>query len=372
MVPPRRRSLPSSPREASHDQPPHLRPGRFPQPGRRPDWSSRELPRPPAFALLRRRGARAEEPVPVELLIGTVTDVRSISAIPLAPTPVETPEGTPPREPGPEVLALVPFRQIRELGFACHDDGTPLRVLRVEESHTLDEADLLAALPDVPVRLDGAGFGLGDRRVLDLLRPHRPGRGRAGRRGGAGRGRARRPHPGRRQPRGARTGAWRRSRDEPDQRHLPLSRRRTGHGQPADLPRGLQGAQRAVDGGGRGAEDALRRRRPGRPAARTLSARDVAPGPHGVRDPGARSQGGARGPQPHHVRRDRHRQSTQERVPRDPCARAVRLRLLRGRPGPVRPGRLGAALARLADHDPYHRHHARRRPAHPRRRDPRT
>ncbi|MEV2258785.1 chorismate-binding protein [Streptomyces anulatus] len=119
-------------------------------------------PRPPAFALLRRRGARAEEPVPVELLIGTVTDVESISAIPLAPTPVETPEGTPPREPGPEVLALVPFRQIRERGFACHDDGTPLRVLRVEESHTLDEADLLAALPDVPVRLDGAGFDLDD------------------------------------------------------------------------------------------------------------------------------------------------------------------------------------------------------------------
>jgi phenazine biosynthesis protein phzE len=41
-----------------------------------------------------------------------------------------------------EVLALVPYRQVVERGFACHDDGAPLRCLVVDEHVTLERAAL--------------------------------------------------------------------------------------------------------------------------------------------------------------------------------------------------------------------------------------
>ncbi|MGW6511373.1 chorismate-binding protein, partial [Streptomyces niveus] len=39
--------------------------------------------------------------------------------------------------PGHELLALVPYGQIRERGFEYREDGTPLRCLRVTEQHEL-------------------------------------------------------------------------------------------------------------------------------------------------------------------------------------------------------------------------------------------
>lgn len=109
-------------------------------------------PETPAFALLRRTDPESGEPGPVELLLGRVTEADRISGIPLPGKGVI----------GPGALALVPFRQIRERGLECHDDATPLQVLEVERVHRIDTDELLAALPDAPVTLSGAGFDLDD------------------------------------------------------------------------------------------------------------------------------------------------------------------------------------------------------------------
>lgn len=81
------------------------------------------------FAVLSREGG-------VDVLIGDVENVGSLADIPLDPT-----------SPGPDVLALVPFRQITERGFVCHDDRSPLQCLRVREHVRLSIDDVVAALP---------------------------------------------------------------------------------------------------------------------------------------------------------------------------------------------------------------------------------
>ena len=109
----------------------------------------------PAFALLRRWDPEAGEPGPIEVLIGPVSTIEHLADIPL-PTCASG------RGPAHDALALVPFRQIRERGFDCHDDGTPLRVLHVEESHRLDAREVIDALPDNEVALDEDGFDIDD------------------------------------------------------------------------------------------------------------------------------------------------------------------------------------------------------------------
>ena len=69
-----------------------------------------------SFVLLAREGSDS-----VELLTGTIVDVDLLSDIPLDA------DGAP-----REVFALVPFRQVRERGFAAQDDGAPLRCLLVD------------------------------------------------------------------------------------------------------------------------------------------------------------------------------------------------------------------------------------------------
>jgi phenazine biosynthesis protein phzE len=116
---------------------------------------------PGPFALLRRETG---EPDDVELLTGDVTAVPRLADIPL-------PAGAP---PGPATLAVVPFRQITERGFACVDDGAPLECLRVRAAQAVPLPAALAALPDAPVAAAGGGFDIDDaeyaRTVEDVLR----------------------------------------------------------------------------------------------------------------------------------------------------------------------------------------------------------
>jgi len=91
----------------------------------------------PPFALLRREGRAT-----VELLRGEVTTVARLADLP----PVE--------RDGGEQLALVPYRQLRERGDACHDDGTPLVTLLVRERSELAVEDLPRVAP--PSIRDGA------------------------------------------------------------------------------------------------------------------------------------------------------------------------------------------------------------------------
>ncbi|MDQ7880381.1 chorismate-binding protein [Microbacterium sp. QXD-8] len=107
-----------------------------------------------AFALI------ARDDTTVELLTGDVVDVDLLADIPLTDA-----SGTP-----REVLALVPFRQVRERGFECHDDGAPLRCLIVRERTALPRDEALAQLPTEPVALQDAGFDIADEEYAGIVR----------------------------------------------------------------------------------------------------------------------------------------------------------------------------------------------------------
>ncbi|SFF20730.1 phenazine biosynthesis protein phzE [Actinacidiphila alni] len=109
----------------------------------------------PPFALLHRRTPGRPEDV-VEVLLGPVGGVELLADIPL---PAGPPAGS---AAVTDALALVPYRQIRERGFDVRDDGTPLTVLRPEESYELPLAELLAALPEREVRVEGGAFDIDD------------------------------------------------------------------------------------------------------------------------------------------------------------------------------------------------------------------
>lgn len=118
---------------------------------------------PPAFALLRRWDPATSAPRHVELLIGTTTTVERLADIPL-------PAGHLPIGAGHDALALVPFRQIAERGFDCHDDATPLQVLCVDESYELPYQDVLDALPQRPIALHDSGFAIGDEEYATVVK----------------------------------------------------------------------------------------------------------------------------------------------------------------------------------------------------------
>ncbi|MER7001844.1 anthranilate synthase family protein [Dactylosporangium sp. NPDC000555] len=98
------------------------------------------------FALLRRESRDA-----VEVFTGPVSTVDTLAAVP------------------DDCLALVPFRQVRERGFDCVDDGTPLSVLRIERRRELAVDDVLAALPEAPIALSGAGFDVDDEEYASIV-----------------------------------------------------------------------------------------------------------------------------------------------------------------------------------------------------------
>lgn len=106
------------------------------------------------FALIARDG------VTVEVLTGDVVDVAALAGIPL-----EDAAGTP-----REVLALVPFRQVVERGFECHDDGAPLRCLVVDAHEALPLDAALAQLPNHRIPLADAGFDIPDEEYAAIVR----------------------------------------------------------------------------------------------------------------------------------------------------------------------------------------------------------
>jgi len=106
------------------------------------------------FAYLHRDGADE-----IEVLTGDVITVAALADIPLEPG-----------RPGPQTLALVPYRQIAERGFDCVDDGAPLECLRIASRTTMP----LSAFPQSGFAARGGAFDIGDdeygRIVADVLR----------------------------------------------------------------------------------------------------------------------------------------------------------------------------------------------------------
>ncbi|WP_417562006.1 chorismate-binding protein [Microbacterium sp.] len=132
-----------------------------------PPGPSPAAPAPDAAAVLAalRTGGRpfallAREAGTVEVLTGEVVDVDLLADIPLTDA-----AGT-----AREVLALVPFRQVRERGFACHDDDAPLRCLVVDEHTALPRAAVVAATPSTAIPLQDAGFDLSDPEYAQIVR----------------------------------------------------------------------------------------------------------------------------------------------------------------------------------------------------------
>lgn len=117
-----------------------------PQPATLPAALSTALRGGGPFALLARDAGT------VEVLTGEVVDVPLLQDIPLHDA-----DGR-----AREVLALVPFRQVVERGFVCHDDGAPLRCLLVAGHETVTRDEVLATLPSTPVPLGDAGFDIPD------------------------------------------------------------------------------------------------------------------------------------------------------------------------------------------------------------------
>ncbi|MFJ6380322.1 chorismate-binding protein [Kitasatospora sp. NPDC092039] len=120
-------------------------------------------PDAPAFALLHRRTPRLS-PDTVEVLVGTVDSYEHLADLPV--------RSGAPADGGPvhDLLALVPYRQIRERGFEAHDDGTPLQALSVAEQHVLPLAEFTYALPKLPVSLAGGGFDVDDDAYAAIVR----------------------------------------------------------------------------------------------------------------------------------------------------------------------------------------------------------
>ena len=108
----------------------------------------------PPFAVIHRE----HEPV-LDVLVGDVVDVDRLADIPLD---------------GAEVLALVPFRQVRVGGCGPHDAGAPSRCLVVRDRESLGVAEAIALLPRHPVIVDDLDVDVSDadyaaivRRVID-------------------------------------------------------------------------------------------------------------------------------------------------------------------------------------------------------------
>ncbi|WP_030239999.1 anthranilate synthase family protein [Streptomyces sp. NRRL S-350] len=120
-------------------------------------------PGAPAFALLHRRTPRLA-PDTVEVLLGTVDSYQRLADLPVR-------DGVPAGgAPVHDLLALVPYRQIRERGFEAHDDGTPLQALSVTEQHALPLAEFTSALPQLPFSLAGGAFDVDDDAYASIVR----------------------------------------------------------------------------------------------------------------------------------------------------------------------------------------------------------
>ncbi|MFI7588432.1 anthranilate synthase family protein [Spongisporangium articulatum] len=103
-------------------------------------------PRPPAFAVLHRPQAH---PGACEVLLGEVSIPATVGDLPLEPG-------------GPDVLAVLPFRQLVERGMDVVDDGSPLLALRVTGRRLVASRDLLDLVPDGPHGFVETGYDVPD------------------------------------------------------------------------------------------------------------------------------------------------------------------------------------------------------------------
>lgn len=128
-----------------------------------PDLLSRILaPQPPPFALLHR--PETTSPASLEILIGELSTPGTLADIPI-PETTRHPGG-----PKQHVLAMIPYRQIGERGFACADDGADLIAMTVTDQDIVLAADVLPRLPTGSAGLTGGHFDVADVGYADTVR----------------------------------------------------------------------------------------------------------------------------------------------------------------------------------------------------------
>lgn len=135
---------------------------------------------PGPFALLHRPASG--DPDHLDLLLGCVTSAHELARLPVprrcgtgrtdshrcSHRRDEAVHGT-----GREVfdlLALVPYRQVVERGFACSDDQTPVLALTVHTQDRVPVWEALQRIPDMPVTIRNSGFDLDDGHYAALVR----------------------------------------------------------------------------------------------------------------------------------------------------------------------------------------------------------
>lgn len=110
------------------------------------------------FALLHRPESHGADRI--DVLLGELGTVRHLDNVPLAKPedrrPVEIADSSDTRVD--DTLVVMPYRQIEERGFACHNDGEPVVVLRIHERAILTRAAAMCALPAAPAVLHGGHF----------------------------------------------------------------------------------------------------------------------------------------------------------------------------------------------------------------------
>ncbi|CAG7617441.1 anthranilate synthase family protein [Actinacidiphila bryophytorum] len=116
---------------------------------------------PPSFALLHRLGPDGS-PGTVDVLVGDVSPYASLADLPLTDLP--------PAGARPEVLVLVPYRQLAERGFAAPDDGEPLLAMSVSGHQQLPVSEVAARVPQAPAALSNRRFDVEDEEYADLVR----------------------------------------------------------------------------------------------------------------------------------------------------------------------------------------------------------
>ncbi|MFE5829863.1 anthranilate synthase family protein [Streptomyces sp. NPDC056488] len=113
-----------------------------------------------AFALIHR--PETANPDTLELLAGDVTEIASLADLDLPPQ-----DGAGART---ELLALIPYRQLAERGFAAPDDGAPLLAMSVREQASVPLRATLPLLPDEPVKVTAGHFDLDDEAYAEIVR----------------------------------------------------------------------------------------------------------------------------------------------------------------------------------------------------------
>jgi phenazine biosynthesis protein phzE len=115
---------------------------------------------PPPFALLHRPHSGADG---LDLLLGTVSTYPALADIPLPPAGGAG-------GPRQDVLALVPYRQIAERGFAHTDDGVPLLAMSVDHQERVPLHTALRLLPDEPPVVTGGRFDVSDEDYAETVK----------------------------------------------------------------------------------------------------------------------------------------------------------------------------------------------------------